>query len=170
MYTQIMGFNHDQGIPEIFLGFLLFLSKSTLFNYPKFIVESIHEQFGNFSSLTTFLYQSYIMYPILDKFSVHFENLLDPQDPVSHRTSFVGNQPSGFLYFVDNFMAQVYLLIHEEQFRCVCQELQECLHPTIETHVGDWILYKDYTVIRVYGSKINPYKLPTFLTLRIFPL
>lgn len=24
MYTQIMGFNHDQGIPESFLGFLFF--------------------------------------------------------------------------------------------------------------------------------------------------
>jgi hypothetical protein len=43
MYTQIMGFNHDQGIPKSFLGFLLFLFESTLFNYPKFIAESIHE-------------------------------------------------------------------------------------------------------------------------------
>ena len=43
MYTQIMGFNHDQGIPQSFLGFLLDLSKSTLFNYPKFIVDSMHE-------------------------------------------------------------------------------------------------------------------------------
>ena len=127
MYTQIMGFNHDQGIHEIFLGFLLFLSKSTLFNYPKFIAESIHEEFNNFSSLTTFRYQSYIMYLILDKFSVHFENLFDPQDPVPygipsiiHRTSFIRNHPSGFLSFVDKFKAQVYLLIHEEQFPHVC--------------------------------------------------
>jgi hypothetical protein len=43
MYTQIMGFNHDQGIPESFLGFLLNLSESTLFEYPKFSEDSIHE-------------------------------------------------------------------------------------------------------------------------------
>ena len=104
MYTQIMGFNHDQGIPISFLGFLLFLFESTLFDYPKFIAESIHEKFNNFPSLTTFRYQSYIMYLILNKFSVNFENLLDPQDPVPygipsiiHRTSFVRNEPSGFL-------------------------------------------------------------------------
>ena len=34
MYTQIMGFNHDQGIPESFLGFLLSLSEPTLFDFP----------------------------------------------------------------------------------------------------------------------------------------
>ena len=61
-------------------------------------------------------------------------------------------------------------MIHEEQFPRVCQELQECLHPTIETYVGDWILYNDYTIIRVYGLEISPYKLPTFLTPRIFSL
>ena len=34
MYAQILRFNHNQGIHEIFLGFLLALSESTLFNDP----------------------------------------------------------------------------------------------------------------------------------------
>ena len=72
MYTQIMGFKHDQGILESFLGFLLSLSESTLFDYPKFIADSMHEQFNDFSSLTTFHYQSYVMYLILNKLSVNF--------------------------------------------------------------------------------------------------
>ena len=117
------------------------------------------------------------MYLILDKFYVHFKNLLDPQDLVPygipyiiHRTSFIRNQLFVFLSFVEKFIAQLYLLIHEEQFPCVCQESQECLHMAIETHVRDWILYRDYTIISVYGSKINPSILPTFLTPRIFAL
>ena len=61
-------------------------------------------------------------------------------------------------------------MIYEEQFQRVFQELQECMHPAIETYVGDWILYKDYTIIRVYGSKISAYKVPTFLTPRHFAL
>ena len=134
------------------------------------------------NSSTTFLlsqlfrYQSYIMYLILNQFSANFENLLDPQDLVPygipsiiHRTSFIRNQSFGFLHLVDKFLSQVYLLIQEEQFPCVCQKLQECLHPAVKTHVGDWILYKDYIVIRVYGSEINPYKPPTFLTRGFFP-
>ena len=42
MYVQIMGFNHDQEIHESFLGFILFLYENTMFNYPKFIADSIH--------------------------------------------------------------------------------------------------------------------------------
>ena len=49
-------------------------------------------------------------------------------------------------------------------------ELQESLHPTVEQQIGDWILYKDFTMIRVYGIEKNPYKLPKFLTPRIFGL
>ena len=54
VYTQIMGFNHDQGIPKSFLGFLLALSESTFFDFPKFIADSMHEQFRVFSSLRAF--------------------------------------------------------------------------------------------------------------------
>jgi hypothetical protein len=78
MYTEIMGFNYDQGIPESFLGFLSALSKYTLFNYPKFIVDSMHEQIHYFSSYRAFCYQSYVIYLILNKFFVYFEILLDP--------------------------------------------------------------------------------------------
>ena len=67
------------------------------------------------------------MYMILDNFYVHFENLLDSQDlipysipSIIHRTFFIRNQPYGFLSFVGKFIAQVYLLIHEEQFPHVC--------------------------------------------------
>ena len=52
----------------------------------------------------------------------------------------------------------------------MCQELQDTLHPAAEHQVGDWILYKDFTVIRVYGVEKQPYKLPKFLTPRIFRL
>ena len=43
MYSQVMGLSYDHGITESFLGFLIALSQSTKFNYPKFIVESMHE-------------------------------------------------------------------------------------------------------------------------------
>ena len=36
--------------------------------------------------------------------------------------------------------------------------------------MGDWILYKEYTIIRMHGSKKIPYKLHKFLTPRIFTL
>ena len=37
MFSQIMDLSYDKGISESFMGFLIALSKSTKFNYPKFI-------------------------------------------------------------------------------------------------------------------------------------
>jgi hypothetical protein len=36
--------------------------------------------------------------------------------------------------------------------------------------VGDWLCYQNSTIIRVYGFEGEPYKLPNFLTRRIFVL
>ena len=52
----------------------------------------------------------------------------------------------------------------------MCQELQDSLDPIVEQQVGDWILYKDFIVIRIYGAEKKPYKLPKFLTPIIFGL
>jgi hypothetical protein len=41
---------------------------------------------------------------------------------------------------------------------------------TPENRTRDWFLYRDYTIIRVYGFSEAPYILPTFLTPRIFSL
>ena len=35
---------------------------------------------------------------------------------------------------------------------------------------GDWFLYKDFTVLRIYGFTGEPYRLPSFLTPRVFAL
>ena len=100
MYNKILGIYHDQGISEAFLGFLMFLFESVKFDYPKFIANATHEQLTNFNSLRAFKYQEYLMYLILNKYSLHFQNLLELEDPtpydvvlIIHRASFLKNQP-----------------------------------------------------------------------------
>ena len=177
MFSQVMGLDYEQGINESFLGFLIALSESTKFNFPKFIVESMHEQLTSFNTLKRFKYQSYLMYLIIDKFPHHFQNLLEPKDPTPydiismiHRASFLRNQPTGFFKFVNEFMSEVYAMIHEERIPRVSSKLQTYLHPSAEFDIGNWFLYMDYIVFRVYGAEVNPYGLPTFLTPRIFAL
>ena len=34
--------------------------------------------------------------------------------------------------------------------------------------IGDWFLYKDFTLLRLYGFEDEPYRLPMFLTKKIF--
>lgn len=79
MYCQVFGLYLDQTIFEDFLGFLLYLLESSKFDYPKFIADNKNEQFSNLNTLTSFKYQSYLMYLILDKFSLHFQSLLEPE-------------------------------------------------------------------------------------------
>ena len=67
-------------------------------------------------------------------------------------------------------LSQVYQLILKEEFPRICQELQENLNLVIEPQVGDWILYKEYTILRIYGCEKIPYKLRKCLTPRIFAL
>ena len=78
MYAQIFDLYHDKTIFEAFLGFLMYLLEGIKFDYPKLIVESMCEQMSNFNTLTSFKYQSFLMYLIMDKFSDHFQQFLEP--------------------------------------------------------------------------------------------
>ena len=164
-------------ISETFLGFLVYFSEFVKFDYPNLIADTMHAQFSNFNTLASFKYQSYLMYLILNKLSLHFQSLLEPKDPtpydvisIIHRSSFLRNQTQGFSKFINEFASQVYLLIYESNFPRISQELQNCLHPPTEDCIGDWFLFKDYNVIGVYSSEEKPYRLPVFLTPWIFAL
>jgi hypothetical protein len=52
----------------------------------------------------------------------------------------------------------------------VNEEVQRILHLSDLTKTGDWYLYQNHTEIRVYGCELAPYKLPTYLPVRIFAL
>lgn len=52
-------------------------------------------------------------------------------------------------------MASEYTFIHGEGLPRLDQEFKTCLqHPSAQ--VGDWFLYQDYTVIRIYGFEDQP--------------
>ena len=36
--------------------------------------------------------------------------------------------------------------------------------------MGDWYLYEKHTELRIFGTNLLPYKLPKFLTIRVFDL
>lgn len=58
MYSQVFGLYHDQTFSEAFLGFLMYLSESIKFDYPKLIDDNMNEQFSKFNTLTSFKYQA----------------------------------------------------------------------------------------------------------------
>ena len=117
------------------------------------------------------------MYLILDKFSNLFQQFLEPEQLtpyevvyIVHMASFLRDPSKGFSYFVNEFASRVYFLIFEANYPRVPHHCQVYLHPQAKNQIGDWFLYHDYTMIRVYGFEEQPYKLPFFVTPRIFAL
>ena len=89
---------------------------------------------------------------------------------VVHISPFMRNVAESFSCFVNTFAAKVCTLLFDVSYPRVTLELQECLHPPTKDWIGDWFLFENYTMIRVYGFDKPPYRLPAYLTPRIFAM
>ena len=114
----------------------MYLYEGVKFDYPKLITESMCEQLSNFNTLSSFKYQSFLMYLILDKYATHFQQFLEleqmtPYDIISivHKASFPRDPSKGFSYFVNEFASRAYFLIFEVNYPRVPQHFQNYLHP-----------------------------------------
>ena len=114
----------------------MYLSEVIKFDYPKLIVESMCEKLSNFSTLTSFKYQAFLMCLILDKYVAQFQEFLEPEqitpyDIVSivHRASFLRDPSKGFYQFSNEFSFCVYFFIYEANYSRVPQQFQNYLHP-----------------------------------------
>lgn len=63
----------------------------------------------------------------------------------------------------------MYKLIFDSTMPRIQEDFKLLLQNHVEL-VGDWLCYQDFTILRVYGFEGEPYKLPKFLTRRIFVL
>ena len=72
--------------------------------------------------------------------------------------------------FANSIMSEMYKMLFDEELPRVLEEMKCLMQSSPEDRVGDWFLHKDSTVLRVYGFTGKPYKLPAFLTPRIFAL
>ena len=72
--------------------------------------------------------------------------------------------------FVNTIMAEVYKMIFDDILPRVLEDTRVMLQSSLQDRTRDWILHKEFTVIRVYGFTGEPYSLPTFLTSRVFAL
>ena len=108
----------------------MFLAERVKFDYPKLIADTMHEQLSNFSTLSAFTYQAYLMYMILERYSLTFQSMMDVEDPtpyqitsVVHRSPFMRNVVENFSCFVNTFAAKVCTLLFEDACPRVTLEL-----------------------------------------------
>ena len=72
--------------------------------------------------------------------------------------------------FENSIMSEIYKMLFDEVLPRVLEEMKSMMQSSPEDRVGDWFLYKDFTVLRIYGFTGEPYRMPAFLTPRVFPL
>jgi hypothetical protein len=184
MICSILGYDSDKTVDSIILGFLRAIFPPTTrmmarFYIAQFISESIHEQLKDFPLNKAFCFQSYLVYLLLFQRKNDFHSLyLETENEVGelasviHWTPLVRSKPQnvGFSVYVNSFMSIVYTLFHEQSPPRIFPEIKKLLHESSETQLGDWFLFKEHTEIRMYGAEVKPFKLPSFLTMRIFSL
>ena len=73
-------------------------------------------------------------------------------------------------WYINDFLPILYTLLYDSPLPRVIPEMIQELQSTPPLATGDWFLYEDHTIIRVYGFGGRPFKLPAFLTPRIFTL
>ena len=79
------------------------------------------------------------------------------------------NSTMTFIIFTDKVMSSIYKSIFGITLPRMIEEMKAYMHNSNEP-VGDWFLYKDFTMLRIYVFEDEPYRLPVFLTKRIFVL
>ena len=107
----------------------MYLFEVVKFDYPKLIAESMCEELSNFSTLTYFKYQSFLMYLILDKYVAQFQQFLEPEQitpygivSIVHRSAFLRDPSKGFSQFSNEFASRVYFFIFEANYPRVPQQ------------------------------------------------
>ena len=113
----------------------MYLSEAIKFDYPKLIVDSMCKQLSNFCALTSFKYQEFLMYLILDKYVAQFQEFLEleqitPYDivSISHRDAFLRDPSKGFSHFSNEFASRFYFFIYEANYPRVPQQFHKYLH------------------------------------------
>ena len=139
----------------------------------------MHQELQDFQTTRTFRFQSYLIHLFLyQQFSfmshLHLDILrsdhtLKPAIDWCPKLRF-SVQNENLFWYINHFLPLLYTLLHDITLPRVIPEMIQELQETPQLDTGDWFLYEDHTIIRVYGFNGRPFKLPAFLTLRIFAL
>ena len=79
------------------------------------------------------------------------------------------NATISFFTFASSVIPALHKLIFGSFMPRISEDFKLLVQNPVET-VGDWFCFENYTVIRVYGFEGEPFKLPRFISRRLFAL
>ena len=86
------------------------------------------------------------------------------------RDSSSSDSPYSYSEFIDQFVHPATTLLTGVSPPRLSNEIRKTLQLSKSYKVGDWYLYQNHTVIRIYGCELRPFKLPKYVPMRIFAL
>ena len=143
--------------------------KEFVLSFDQYLVDKISHQLEHFHSKgKTFNYQTLLLLMVITENLAELRqiepvNFLDVVD-LSER-----NATISFFTFANSIMPTIYKVIFSSTMPRISEDLKFLLQNPVEL-IGDWFCFKDSIVIRVYGFEGGPYKIPKFLTRRLFVL
>jgi hypothetical protein len=179
---SLLGYFSDEWVDEPILGFLSIFSaeeKATIqFDFNTFLAENIHDQLSKFATEGMFWYSSILAYMFIffqtEKFPFLMQKMDKDDKPqaVTSWTSLLRRNSTEFSFkqFIEQFYHPVVSMLSGRPEPRINEEIQRILHLSDLAKMGDWYLYQNFTEIRVYGCELAPYKLPKYLSVRIFSL
>lgn len=183
MSSYVLGFKTSEHIDETVLLLLATYTPgqppSYKYNFSKFIANKIHDQLLKVDREGVFKYLSYIyhlfMYYQFEVFQCPIKKLDSRGEKrsvifwlsVFHQ---VQDSPYSYCEFVDQFVYPVSGLLMRSPPPRLSFEIQKTLQLSKSYKIGDWYLYQNHMVIRIYGCELCPYRLPRYVPMRLFAL
>ena len=133
----------------------------------------------NLSRERVFRYSSYIYHLILyyqhEKFSFAMKRVDaqgNPRSVVYWTSVFHCRSYSPYTYceLIDLFIHPAMSLFMSSPPPRLTDEMQRILQLSKVYSIGDWYFYQNYTVIKIYGCELPPYRLPKYVPMRLFAL
>ena len=139
---------------------------SQLVQYPclkfdEFLVENIHSQLMDFHKTRSFIFQSYLLKMFL---SFNDENLHLPEMVLTEEMS------RDYSKFMNHLMSEVYRVIFQKKLPRLFLKMKDISKFSPDKRIGDWFLFEQGIMIRLYGFVHQPYLFPTLFTPRVFSM
>lgn len=183
MISYVLGFKTSEHIDGTVLVLLSAYSPGQppayKYNYAKFIANKIHDQLVKLNREGVFKYSSYIYYLFMYYQYECFQCPIKKLDSKGERRSVifwssvfheVQHSPFSYCEFIDQFFYPVSCLLRRSPPPRLSYDIQKILQLSKNYKIGDWYLYENHIVIRIYGCELYPYRLPRYVPMRLFAL
>jgi len=183
MISYVLGITTGDHVDETVLVVLSSFSQgqppALKYDYASFIANKIHDQLLNLDRQGVFRYSLYTYHLLMYYQSKVFQCPIKKLDSKGERRSIVfwsavfhqvQYSPYSYCEFIDQSVYPVSCLLMKAPPPRITYEMQKLLQLSKSYKVGDWYLYQDHTMIRVYDCELCPYRLLRYVPMRLFAL